>query len=82
MLEAAGTIIDTVIEEPGGTEHAGSLGLGYRVALNGQIDVVANATTESASGISNNLRVRRHLSWGVRRHVFIIFIGAIFYSLT
>src|SRR5439155_25954104 len=69
--EGDGPVLDVVVEEPGLAEHAGVLGPGDLVALDGQFHVVANAAAEGAGGVANDLQFTPgHVfsSWQPPRH--------------
>ena len=52
--QAAGPILDLVIEKPRLAQHAGPLGFDDRVSFDRQVDIVAHAAAERAGGIGDD----------------------------
>ena len=51
-------VFDLVIQKPRIAQHAGSLGFDNVIAFDFQVDVVADATTECAGGVLDDLGFR------------------------
>jgi hypothetical protein len=52
-------LLDVVIQEPARAENAGPLGFDNPVAIDRQVDVVAHAPAERASGVLDDLQLVR-----------------------